>query len=164
MTFGTPAAAQASIVAFVRASTSSRYRGLLKPFMKGAPGMPLGAIAQVNPYRLSTGQSEGGTISTETQPSSLATWHVRSMSHLSPAELKHQKTIECRMRPRKPVGLSCDGSAAAQNAGNEPAAAAAIVPCKTRLRPTCGVPLCSSWCAVTTCPPKRAKAQHLHLL
>src|SRR6516225_11578435 len=97
MTLGTPASAQASIIFFVLAMTCSWYFGLLNPFMKGQPGMPLGAMAQVRPCFLRVGQCSGSTISTDTQPSALATWQVFSTSHFSPALLKHQKTMDCLM-------------------------------------------------------------------
>ena len=58
--------------------------------MKGAPGMPLGTIALVRPCFLIVGQVSGGASSIDGQPRSLATWHIRSMSQLSPAILKHQ--------------------------------------------------------------------------
>ena len=90
ITLGKPASAQASIIFFVRVTTSSWYFGLLKPFMNGAPGMPLGAMAQIRPCFLSVAQCSGPTISTDGQPSSLATWQVFSTSHFSPAVLKHQ--------------------------------------------------------------------------
>ena len=62
--------------------------------------MPLGAMAQVRPCFFSVPQSAGSTSSTDRQPSSLATWQVVSTSHFSPAVLKHQKTIDCLIRPR----------------------------------------------------------------
>ena len=41
----------------------------------------------------------GRHSSTEGQPSSLATWQIFSSAHFSPAELKHQKAMDCLMRP-----------------------------------------------------------------
>src|SRR5262245_4985664 len=99
MTLGNFASAQASMTADVRVITSSWYFGLFSPFTNGAPGMPLGAMAQINPCFLSVAHSFGSTISTDTQPSPFATWHAFSMSHFSPAMLKHQKTTDCLMRP-----------------------------------------------------------------
>src|SRR4029434_8805070 len=73
--------------------------GLFSPFMNGAPGMPFAAIAQVRPYFFKVGHSAGPQISTDLQPRLLATEQVLSMSHFSPAMLKHQKTTECLMFP-----------------------------------------------------------------
>src|SRR5262245_57302050 len=61
--------------------------------------MPLGAMAQTSLCCFSTGQCIGSTISTERQPSSTATWQVLSTDHFAPAALKHQKTIDCLIRP-----------------------------------------------------------------
>src|SRR5262245_35120988 len=73
--------------------------------MNGAPGMPFDAMAQVRPYFFKVGHSVGPQISTDLQPRLLATEQVLSMSHFSPAMLKHQKTTECLMFP-----LSCFSS------------------------------------------------------
>src|SRR6516225_7319207 len=61
--------------------------------------MPLGAIAQINPYFFKRSQLSGPISSTERQPRSRATWQVFSASHFSPAVLKHQKQIDCLIRP-----------------------------------------------------------------
>src|SRR5437016_3748704 len=98
--------------------------------MKGAPGMPLGAIAQISPCLRSVPQSSGGTSSTDGTPNSRATWQVRSTLQRSPALLKHQKTIDCLMRPCKP-GLTCSALAAgATREFSAEAAPAAVKPPK----------------------------------
>src|SRR4051794_36866235 len=79
--------------------------------MNGAPGMPLGAMAQLRPCFLSVGQSSGATSSTEAQPSALATSQVLLTSHFSPATLKHQKTMDCLRLP-----FSCAFSSAKEAA------------------------------------------------
>src|SRR4051794_26279725 len=65
--------------------------------MKGAPGMPLGAMAQVRPNFFSVAQPSGPHSSTDRQPSALATSQVLARLHFSPALLKHQKTTDCLM-------------------------------------------------------------------
>src|SRR5436305_9292428 len=103
MTLGTCASAQASIVLPVRSSNSGWNCLLLNPRMNGAPGMPLGAMAQVRPYFLSVGQWAGSMISTDAQPRSLAARQVLSASHFSPRALKHQNTTDCLTRPLRTV-------------------------------------------------------------
>src|SRR5690242_20391303 len=85
--------------------------------------MPLSAIAQTRPYFFRTAQSSGAASSTDLQRSSLATRQVVSMSHLSPAELKHQKAIDCGKRPTASAAREegdkpdrTDAAAALQNA------------------------------------------------
>src|SRR5579859_5203685 len=111
MTLGKPAVAHESIVSRVRASNSPRWAALLKPRLNAAPGIPLGAMAHERPWRRRVGQVSGSQISTDTHPNCRATWHVRSMSHFSPAELKHQNTIDCRIRPRRGLCSSLDPAA-----------------------------------------------------
>src|SRR5438046_2182176 len=74
--------------------------------------MPLRAMAQMRPYFWSTGQSAGGSSSTDGQPSCLATLQVCSTSHLSPAVLKHQKQIDCLTRP--PLAAAAPAARAAR--------------------------------------------------
>src|SRR5262245_18672835 len=104
--------------------------------MKGAPGMPLGAMAQVRPNFLRVGQLAGSTISTDRQPRSRATSHVLAMSHFSPAVLKHQKTMDCLMRPLvttfPPAGTSA--AVSADNGDRAAAAPAATTPRRTSRR------------------------------
>ncbi len=80
--------------------------------------MPLGAIAQVMPFFLSVGQCSVPNSSMDVTPNCLATWQVRSASHISPDTLKHQNTIDCLIRP-----LTTAESSAARQV--EPTAAAA---------------------------------------
>src|SRR5437588_408570 len=130
MTLGTAASAQASTVLPVRSSSSAWNCLLLNPRMNGAPGMPLGAMAQVRPYFLRVGQWAGSMISTDAQPRSRAARHVLSASHFSPRALKHQNTTDCLTRPLR-IGV---GSwAAVASGGCKPAVptAAAIVPFRT---------------------------------
>src|SRR6187397_2110563 len=75
--------------------------------MNGAPGMPFAAIAQVRPYFFRVGNSAGPQISTDLQPRLLATEQVLSMSHFSPAMLKHQNTTECLMFPLSGFSPAC---------------------------------------------------------
>src|SRR5436309_14296985 len=115
MTLGTLASAQASMVFEVRSSSSGWKAALLNPRMNGAPGMPLGAMAQVSPCFLRVGQCCGSMISTDVQPRSLAAAQVFSASHFSPRALKHQKTTDCLTRP---LSMGLDSSAWAGEPGD----------------------------------------------
>src|SRR5438132_1546835 len=91
------------------------------------PGIPFGAMAQVSPCFLSVSQPSGPTISTETQPSAFAAWQVFTRSHLSPAVLKHQKTIDCLMFPlvmALPVSARAGETVAAADTASAPFRAA----------------------------------------
>src|SRR5438132_5512165 len=99
MTLGNLASAQRSMVLDVRSMTSSWNLVLLNPRMNGAPGMPLGAMAQIRSFLLSVGQCSGSMISTDLHSSSLATAHTLSAPHLSPRALKHQNTTDCLTCP-----------------------------------------------------------------
>src|SRR4051812_31069409 len=123
ITLGQPKSAQASITFVYRSTSSSWYLGLLKPVLNGAPGIVFDAIAQVSPCFLSVGKSSGATISTDGTPKPVATSHVWSSDHLSPADMKHQATSDCLMLPFMTAfpGVSADASPAAARA---PAASA----------------------------------------
>src|SRR5712691_3375051 len=91
--------------------------------------MPLGAMAQMRSCFLSTPQVLGSQISTETQPRLLATSQVFSMSHFSPALLKHQNTIDCWMRPLVTAfpSAAMDGDEPGCNADAAPATIAVAI-------------------------------------
>src|SRR2546421_10779130 len=72
--------------------------------------MPFGAMAQARPCFLSAAHSSTGTSSTEGQPSFFATSQILSRLHFSPAALKHQKAIDCLMRPLREVFSSAGNS------------------------------------------------------
>src|SRR5262245_15832544 len=75
--------------------------------MTGGPGMPLGAMAQVKPYFFNVGQVSGPQISTDLHPRALALAQVLSMSHFSPAILKHQNTTEWLIFPLSGFSAAC---------------------------------------------------------
>src|SRR5581483_4568051 len=118
----------------VRSMISAWKAGLLNTRMYGAPGIPLGAMAQVRPYFLRVPQCAGSISSTDGQPRSRATRQVRSASHFSPRALKHQNTTDCLTRPLR---VTFGSSAAEASGGRKPpevtadevtAAAAATAP------------------------------------
>src|SRR6516162_806402 len=84
--------------------------------------MPLGAIAQINPYFFKRSQLSGPISSTDRQPKSRATWQVFFASHFSPIVLKHQKQIDCLIRPLVTAlsSSSREGEAPAEPGRNPP--------------------------------------------
>src|SRR5262245_7987315 len=83
----------------VRSTTSSWNLRLLNPRMNGAPGIPLGAMAQTRSCFLSSGQYSGPMSSTDLHSSDFATSHTFSAAHFSPRALKHQNATDCLTRP-----------------------------------------------------------------
>src|SRR5262245_14899355 len=73
--------------------------------MNGAPGMPLGAMAQIRPCFFRVFHPSGLTSSTEAQPSDLVTSQSLSSDHFSPALWNHHEATDCLMRPLR-FGLS----------------------------------------------------------
>src|SRR4029079_3836221 len=69
----------------------------------------------------------GPQISTDLQPRLLATEQVLSMSHFSPAMLKHQKTTECLMFPLSRFSSVCMADASGVEMDAATLRAAAVV-------------------------------------
>src|SRR5579875_2120020 len=89
----------------------------------------LGAMAQTRPCFFRTGQSLGSTISTLSQPSRLACWHICSrLQCLS----KHHLTIDCLRRLFLMTGSAA--RAGLRPMPRAPAAASAAALCRTRRR------------------------------
>ena len=106
ITVGTLNSAQASMVSRVYFKSSSRYAGLLKPFLK-PPGAPLEAIAISKPCFFTVANCAGRNNSTEVHPTSLAFTHNSSKVHLSPLLIKHHEHALCLILPLRLLSAPC---------------------------------------------------------